>query len=84
MAKKNEAGMTLNTGYTKIFMCQTCNNDVEMTGKAAVQHLKKHHNVDTSQKASRTLNLHINKRPRHVSVYQWDFKEGVVLIETNY
>ena len=74
--------MALNVGYKKWFFCESCNDEVQMDYKKMVKHLKKVHNLKEPFKGKRELFLHINRQPRHISVYRWNI-EGVLLSEHN-
>ena len=72
--------MTINYGYTKVFYCETCNDNKKMTPKEAMMHLDSHNEL---REGTRELTLHISKKPRHISQYKWTFKNGTILTEVN-
>jgi hypothetical protein len=52
------------------FICPTCNKDKEIPPSEFAAHVKEIHGI-TETKGKRDLMVHINKRPRHFSSYEW-------------
>ena len=51
------------------FICPECDKEVEIQPKCFTAHLKEH--GITATKGQKSLMLHINKKPRHMSSYEW-------------
>jgi hypothetical protein len=72
----------LNFGYTTKYTCLTCGDNNAMNRNQAREHILKHHAV--SLKATKELVMHIAKEPRHITIYNVKFDNGIVLKETNF
>lgn len=57
-----------------IFMCDTCNDEVEYTLEIIKAHLKEKHGVTDQAKGERKLGMHVDGREFYLSTYTWTFK----------
>ena len=56
----------------RVFRCE-CDEDKEMSFKEMVAHAEEKHGVSLKgAKMNKNLMLHINKKPRHSTTYQWE------------
>lgn len=60
-----------------VFFCKEC--DKEMNRKEFIAHLKDAHEID-KPKGNRSLLMHMSRKPRHCSSYEWTI-EGKAFYE---
>jgi hypothetical protein len=56
---------------THFFTCVECDKEKEIDSRDFNKHLEEIHGI-FEKTGSRELILHINKRPRHSSIYKWE------------
>lgn len=52
------------------FICPDCDEDAQIPPKEFAAHVQDVHKIYDG-KGERSLILHINKKPRHMSTYEW-------------